>query len=74
MLTLPERRIGFHIVHQKRSGLESGVSMSGRGDDENDIFAGFNQTIAVNDGQAVQRPAFQGLFAMREISACAMPG
>ncbi len=54
---LPERRAGLEVVHQELGGGESILPVGGGGDDEDDVFARLEPAIAVDHGDAEQRPA-----------------
>src|SRR5450432_2035212 len=54
---LPERRVGFEIVHQKFRRLKRRLPMLRGGQHQHDIFAGYDAADAVNDRQSRQRPA-----------------
>src|SRR5262249_57389222 len=54
---LPERRTGLEVIHQELGGSESVLPVGGGGDDEDDIFARLEPAIAVDDGDAEERPA-----------------
>src|SRR5947208_10930425 len=58
----PERRARFEIIHQEFGGRESILTVSGSGDDEDDLFAGLEPAIAVDYGDAEQRPTPFGRF------------
>jgi hypothetical protein len=57
MPLLPERRLGFKIIHEKGRRRESLAAMQARGDDENDSLARPDQTIAVHGEDSFERPA-----------------
>src|SRR5262245_21223772 len=54
---LPERRAGLEVVHQELGGGESLLPMGGGGNDEDNVFARLQPAIAVDDGDAEERPA-----------------
>ena len=66
--------LGFQIIHQEFGGLERRLPVRRGGDDKHDIVAGHEAAIAVNDGDAEQRPARCASATWRAISSSAMPG
>src|SRR6266446_420881 len=54
---LPERGTRFQIVHQELGAGESILTVSGGGDDEDDVFAGLKPAKAVDHRDSEQRPA-----------------
>src|SRR5688572_17041556 len=61
VLALPERRPGLQEIHQESGGLEGSAAMLGGGRDEDDVLAGGDPAEAMEDGDALQRPAALGL-------------
>src|SRR5262249_41973226 len=59
---LPERRAGLEIVHQKLGSREGVAAMRRRRDDEHDVLARRDPSIAVDHRDAEQRPAPFGFF------------
>src|ERR1700750_2374668 len=57
LLALPERRAGLEIVHQEFRRLEGRLPVRRRGHHQHDVFARSDAAEAVDDGQALQRPA-----------------
>src|SRR5262249_47506188 len=53
----PERRTGLEVIHEKLGGGERVLPVGGSGDDEDDVFARLEPAIAVDDGDAEERPA-----------------
>jgi uncharacterized membrane protein YeaQ/YmgE (transglycosylase-associated protein family) len=56
MGALPERRLGFKIVHQESGGRESFAAMGRGGGDKNDATARFNEPVTVDDPEGEERP------------------
>src|SRR5713226_3861796 len=63
-LALPERRVGFQIIHQELRRLKRRLSMLGSRQHQHDIFAGLNAADAMDDGKPGQRPARARGFGM----------
>src|SRR5215813_7467990 len=59
---LPERRTRFEIVHQEFGSGESILTVSGGGDDEDDVFAGLEPAVAVDHRNSEQGPTPLGRF------------
>ena len=63
-LALPERRVGLEVVHQEFRGLEGRLPVRRSGHDQHDVLAWYDAAEAMNDGQALQRPARQRLIGV----------
>src|SRR5262249_60451938 len=61
MLFLPERRLGFEIIHEKARGGKSLVAVTARRHHEHDRLARTDQPKTVDGGNALKRPAGGGL-------------
>src|SRR6266487_180982 len=64
LLALPERRAGFEIIHQELGGREGLLAARGRGRDQHDVVSWLEPPVAMDDGDAEQRPAALGLGDM----------
>ena len=56
MFLFPERRVGFHEIHEKFGGFKSGLPVLRGGYDKNDIFARFYRAVTVNCRHTLQGP------------------
>src|SRR6266700_3148435 len=64
LLALPERRAGFEIIHQELGGREGLLAARGRGRDQHDVVSWLEPPVAMDDGDAEQRPAALGFGDM----------
>src|SRR5262249_30368240 len=58
----PERRTRFEVGHEEFGGRKSILTVSGGGDEEDDIFVGLEPAIAVDHRDAEQGPTPLGRF------------
>ncbi|GCC48658.1 hypothetical protein chiPu_0032639, partial [Chiloscyllium punctatum] len=63
-LALPERRVGLEIVHQELGSFECGLPVRRGGHDQHDVLARRDAAEAMDDGEALQRPARQRLVGV----------
>src|SRR5688500_10724872 len=60
-LALPEPGVALQMVHREVGGEERVAAMARRGGDEDDGLAGLERAGAVEDQEAVERPALHRL-------------
>ena len=71
---LPERRARFQVIHEKRSRREAASRWLDTVAHQHDDLAGHDAPVAMDDGDAEQRPARACCSTCRAISASAMLG